>query len=71
MYMYVFRLLGILTWCTWTTMQGYPVGVHEEEINVHRSCCHSNVHLNDDAKSHRSLAHDSKSCRHTWRAKYA
>ena len=52
-------------------MQGYPVGVHEEEINVHRSCCHSNVHLNDDAKSHRSLAHDSKSCRHTWRAKYA
>ena len=39
-------------------------------IRYNRSHCHGNVHLHDDSKSHSSLAHDSKSCRRTWRAEW-
>ena len=40
--------------------------VRGTDVSLYRSHYHSNVHLNDDSKSHRSLARDFKSRRHMY-----
>ena len=40
--------------------------VRATDVSLYRFCYHSNMHLNNDSKSHRSLARDFKSRRRTY-----